>query len=486
MTSTLSGGEARRVDLAATLLKRPDILLLDEPTNQIDARNILWLEDFLEHYGGSCVLVTHDRYFLDRIVTRIVEIDHNALYMFPGNYTRFLEHKTNLIEQQVREETGRQAILRRELAWVMQGARARTTKEKARMDKFKELQAQAPPPIPKEIQFEIPTPKRLGKKVLEAHSIVKRYGDRVLFRDFTIIVQHGMRVGVIGPNGCGKTTLLRVLMRLERPDKGKVVAGDNTQFLYVDQTHGDVNLDQTILEYVSDGAQFWEFAEYDRGDARRIYVPGYLERFLFDRAAVLTPMRNLSGGELARIDLAKKLLRGGNFIVLDEPTNDLDLPTLRVIEEAILAFDGCALIVSHDRYFLNRTCTHIVSFEGEGNVLVLAGNYDDYAQYKVAHPAPAGEAPSKPPRGEQAAPRAGRRGGLTWSEKQELARMDAQIEEAEGAVARLESEVGAPGFYRADSAAKKKGLAALDAAKERVESLYTRWQELESRRAAGS
>jgi len=486
MVSTLSGGEARRVDLAATLLKRPDILLLDEPTNQIDAASIQWLEDFLEHYEGSCVLVTHDRYFLDRIVTRIVEIDHNALYTFPGNYTRFLEYKTNLIGQQAREEAGRQAILRRELAWVMRGARARTTKEKARLDKFKELQAQAPPPIPKEIQFEIPTPKRLGKRVLEAHSIAKRYGDQVLFRDFTMIVQHGMRVGMIGPNGCGKTTLLRVLMRLELADKGKVVVGDNTQFLYVDQTHGDVNLDQTILEYVSDGAQFWEFAEYDRAEARRIYVPGYLERFLFDRASVLTPMRNLSGGELARIDLAKKLLRGGNFIVLDEPTNDLDLPTLRVVEEAILSLDGCALIVSHDRYFLNRTCTHVVSFEGDGKVLLLAGNYDDYLRYKETHPAPVEEAPSKSARHEQAAPRKTRRGGLTWAEKQELTRMDAQIEEAEDEVARLEFEVGAPGFYRADSAAIKGGLAALDAAKRRVEALYARWQELESRRAAGS
>ena len=485
LTGTLSGGEARRVDLAATLLKRPDVLLLDEPTNQIDARNIQWLEGFLEHYEGSCVLVTHDRYFLDRIVNRIVEIDHNALYTFPGNYTRFLEHKTNLIEQQAREEVGRQAILRRELAWVMRGARARTTKEKARLDKFKELQAQAPPPIPKEIQFEIPTPKRLGKKVLEAHSIGKRYGDQVLFRDFTMIVQHGMRVGVIGPNGCGKTTLLRVLMRIEHPDKGKVVVGDNTQFLYVDQTHGDVNLEQTILKYVSDGAEFWEFAEYDRAEARRIYVPGYLERFLFDRASVLTPMHNLSGGELARIDLAKKLLRGGNFIVLDEPTNDLDLPTLRVIEEAILSFDGCALIVSHDRYFLNRTCTHIVSFEGDGKVLVLAGNYDDYLRYNETHPAPV-EDPSKPASRQQAMPRAARRGGLNWNEKQELARMDAQIEETEDEVARLEAEVGAPGFYRADAAAIKGGLAALDAAKKRVETLYARWQELESRKAAGS
>jgi len=472
VVGSLSGGELRRVDLAATLLGRPDVLLLDEPTNQLDTRNVQWIEDFLEAYRGSCMLVTHDRYFLYRIVTRIAEIDENRLYAFPGNYTRFLEYKAGIHEHQARTEANRQAALRRELAWLRRGPKARTTKQKARIQRYHELEEQGATSAHAEFSFAIPQPRRLGKRILEAQEIGHGYGKRMLFHGLSVIMQKHMRVGIIGPNGCGKTTLLRILMGRERPNEGEVVLGDATEFLYVDQTREEVHPDTTILEHVSNGLVHWP-----TGDAR-LYVPGYLEQFLFDRDSVHMPMRNLSGGELGRIELAKKLLRGGNVLVLDEPTNDLDLPTLRVLEEAVVGFPGCALVVSHDRYFLNRVCTHMIAFVGRGRVEFLAGNYDDYLLYTQRH-APAPRA-KKPPKPRPAKPKAVAR-GLTWKEKKELAGIEGAIQETEAELGALEGQVATPEFYRREPAHIKDTLAALEDTKKRAETLYDRWQELEQR-----
>lgn len=480
----LSGGEARRVDLAATLLGEPDVLLLDEPTNHIDADSAMWIEKYLAGYTGACVLVTHDRYFLDQVVTRIVEIDRSRLLSFPGNYEQFLDYKAQILEVEARTESARQSELRRELVWLRRGPKARTTKAKSRVDRVEALAAQAPPEIPVDARFEIPQPHRLGNRVIEAEQLKCVADGRVLFDKLSLILQRGMRLGIAGPNGCGKTTLVRVLMRQQRPDAGEVRVGELTEFLYVDQAHEEIDPSRSVLDFVSGGSNYWDVGE------KRIYVPGYLERLLFDMDSVRAPMRNLSGGERNRVMLAKKLLRGGNVLVLDEPTNDLDLSTLRVLEEAILAFDGCAILVSHDRYFLNRLCTHLIVFEeGKTQPYFSAGNYDDYLRVREEQAAAerartAGDRKAVQAGGgpAQAAASTGNGAkGLTYNEKRELAAMEADIEAAEAEVARIEAEMAAPEFYSQPHDDVRVVLDALDNAKKKSAALYARWEELEAR-----
>ncbi len=475
--NTLSGGESRRVDLATKLIQRPDLLLLDEPTNQIDTKSVEWIERFLENYTGSCVLVTHDRYFLDRVVTRIVEITTGRLFSFPGNYEQFLEYKTQVLATEARSESNRQSLLRRELAWFRRGCKARSTKQKARIQRLDQLEDAAPIATTQELSFVIPEPRLLGKRILEVNDIARGYDNKPLFRDVSILMQRGMRVGIVGPNGCGKTTLLRTLMGLDEPDSGTIERGEATEFLYVDQTREDVDPDMSILKFVSNGARHWEVGE------QRLYVPGYLEGFLFDRASVDMPMRNLSGGECNRINLARKLLRGGNFLILDEPTNDLDLATLRVLEEAILAFKGCVLVVSHDRYFLNRVCTHMFVFEEGGCVTPITGNYDDYQLYVERREAAAAKAVAAA-KSTKSKPRTSTSRGLTWHEKKELAGIEEAILEAEDEVARQDAAINVPGFYEQDYEQVQKILDERQAAQTLAESLYARWEYLEQRQAA--
>ena len=476
---TLSGGELRRLDLATKLIDHPDVLLLDEPTNHIDTRSAEWIENFLERYVGSCVLVTHDRYFLDRVVNRIIELEFNMVYSFPGNYQRFLEYKSQVEDSIQRSEDNRSRLIRRELAWYRRGAKARSTKQKARIDRLQTAQEQEGPGQHREFTFEIPKSRHLGKTILEAQQIAYGFDDTKLFERFTLLMQKGMRVGIIGPNGSGKSTLLRVLMGLEAPQKGRVIIGDTTDFIYVDQNHEDIEPERSILDYVSEGAERWEIA------GRNLYVPSYLEKFLFDKSTLRMPIGNLSGGERNRLNMVKKLLRGGNFLVLDEPTNDLDLYTLRVLEDTIDAFEGCALIVSHDRFFLNRICTHLIVFERGGGLHLITGNYDDYLQYKAriqveAVQARQHSAASKPPT-EKRKPRSDRPQKLTYKEQMELADMEDKILQAEGEAEELQSRIHQPDFYQQDSDAIRSILADFEAAQAQVEALYQRWEDLESR-----
>ncbi len=476
---TLSGGELRRLDLATKLIDHPDVLLLDEPTNHIDTRSAEWIENFLERYVGSCVLVTHDRYFLDRVVNRIIELEFNMVYSFPGNYQRFLEYKSQVEDSIQRSEDNRSRLIRRELAWYRRGAKARSTKQKARIDRLQTAQEQEGPGQHREFTFEIPKSRHLGKTILEAQQIAYGFDDTKLFERFTLLMQKGMRVGIIGPNGSGKSTLLRVLMGLEAPQKGRVIIGDTTDFIYVDQNHEDIEPERSILDYVSEGAERWEIA------GRNLYVPSYLEKFLFDKSTLRMPIGNLSGGERNRLNMVKKLLRGGNFLVLDEPTNDLDLYTLRVLEDTIDAFEGCALIVSHDRFFLNRICTHLIVFERGGGQHLITGNYDDYLQYKAriqveAVQARQHSAASKPPT-EKRKPRSDRPQKLTYKEQMELADMEDKILQAEGEAEELQSRIHQPDFYQQDSDAIRSILADFEAAQAQVEALYQRWEDLESR-----
>lgn len=478
--TSLSGGELRRVDLAHKLLQHPDVLILDEPTNHIDTASVEWIERFLEKYEGSCVLVTHDRFFLDRIVNRIVEIEFNKLYSYPGTYARFLEYKTQVEHTEGQAESNRLALLRRELAWYRRGAKARSTKQKARIDRFKDVQEQGPPLKHREFVFEIPEPTRLGKTILEARDITYAIGGRDLIKNFTLIMQADMRVGILGPNGAGKTTLLKALMGEGKPRKGRIVIGQNTRFLYVDQKHEDVDRDMSIIDFVSEGARYWDVG------GRRIFIPSYLSNFLFDGNAIDTPIGRLSGGEFNRLDMVKKLLHGGNFLVLDEPTNDLDLYTLRVLEETIDAFDGCAMIVSHDRYFLNRVCTHILVFEPDGKLVLLPGDYDDYLLYRGQQAddakAAARDARTSAVVGEPAASkRAGAK--LSYREKQELDGMESAITAAEARVRELEALIQAPDFYESGRAAVEKALQDLNGAQSHVEILFQRWEALEHRKA---
>jgi energy-dependent translational throttle protein EttA len=370
-----SGGEMRRVSLVKAILRHPDLLILDEPTNHLDAESVLWLENFLGRYDGSYILVTHDRYFLDNVATRMLEVDAGVIRSYDGNYSSFLEQKAK--QKQIRDRTDANLMkaIERELTWIRSSPAARRKKSKARITAFGKLQEQADNiERPLEMELRLPFGPRLGSKVLEIRDIAKGFGEKQLFKNFSFEMQPGAIVGITGANGLGKTTLIKMIMGQETPDEGEIEHGKNTNICYVDQTRNTLNADKTVYEEVSQGAEFIAYGD------KNISIRHYLARFLFSGSIQQTKVGKLSGGERNRVQLAKFLRKPSNFVILDEPTNDLDLITLRVLEEALETFPGCAIVITHDRYFLDRVATHILAFEGAGKIYECYGSWDTYLE----------------------------------------------------------------------------------------------------------
>ena len=478
----LSGGEKRRVALCRALASQPDLLLLDEPTNHLDAESIRWLEEFLRTFAGAVIFVTHDRYFLDLIATRILEIDQGRCFSHPGNYTAYLESKA--IRQQIAEqsERRRQRFLREELEWVRAGVKARTTKSRHRLDQFYAIAGLEAPPEEREMDLLIPPPPDLGNVVVELENAGLNIGPaaapRWLFRHLDLILRPGQCTGIVGRNGVGKTTLLKVCLGTLAPTEGSAVIGKKVRANYIDQTRMVLDGTGTLLDEVADGNEKILFGNQTLG------ARAYLRRFLFSDQRINERVDLLSGGERARLMLAKVLKTGGNLIVLDEPTNDLDLPSLRMLEEALADFDGTVLVVSHDRYFLDRVCDQIVAFEDNG-VVVQPGNYSYYlekrhareardrtfalaANREAAARAKAAAAPAAKPR------------KFTAAMERELAAIEATILAAELEVAGIESLLNDPAFHSNRFTEVPATVARMATAKARVAGLYLRWEELEA------
>ncbi|WP_417622298.1 energy-dependent translational throttle protein EttA [Parasphingorhabdus sp.] len=373
----LSGGEKRRVALCRLLLEKPSILLLDEPTNHLDAESVAWLENHLREYPGNVIMVTHDRYFLDNVVNWMLELDRGRYYVYEGNYSLYLEKKAKRLEQEAREDKGKQKAINDELAWMRQNPKGRQTKSKARIKSFDQLVEAQENRDPGKAQILIQTPERLGGKVIEVNDISKAYGDKLLFEHLSFTLPPGGIVGVIGPNGAGKSTLFKMLIGQEQPDSGTIEIGDTVKLGYVDQSRDDLDPNKNVWEAVSDGHDYMTLGKHEMS------TRAYVGAFNFKGTDQQKKVGQLSGGERNRVHMARMLKEGGNVLLLDEPTNDLDVETLSALEEALESFAGCAVVISHDRFFLDRLATHILSFEGDSHVEWFEGNFEAYEEDKV-------------------------------------------------------------------------------------------------------
>ncbi len=376
-TACLSGGERRRVALCRLLLQAPDVLLLDEPTNHLDAESIDWLEQHLQQYAGTVIAVTHDRYFLDHVAGWILELDRGEGIPWKGNYSSWLEQKTRRLEMEEKVASKRRKTLQRELEWVRMAPKARQAKGKARLNAYDRLLGEDVKEKEERLEIFIPNGPRLGNKVIEARHVAKAYGEKLLFDDLNFTLPPAGIVGVIGPNGAGKTTLFRLIMGLEQPDSGTFEVGETVKLAYVDQQHRDIDPDKTVYQVISGGNELL------RMGGRDVNARAYLSRFNFSGADQEKKCGVLSGGERNRLHLALALKEEGNVLLLDEPTNDIDVNTLRALEEGLEDFAGCAVVISHDRWFLDRICTHILAFEGDSNVFFFEGSYTDYEANKL-------------------------------------------------------------------------------------------------------
>ncbi|MBS0659482.1 MAG: ABC-F family ATP-binding cassette domain-containing protein [Verrucomicrobia bacterium] len=480
LVGPLSGGEKRRVALCRALAAQPDLLLLDEPTNHLDADTIRWLEEFLRDFQGAVIFVTHDRYFLDVIATRIIELDAGRAFAHPGNYTAFLEAKA--VRRQIAEqsERRRQRFLREELEWVRAGVRAQRSKSRHRLDSFYAVEGLEAPPEEREMDLLLPPAPEIGNEAVELKHVGARVAEpdgteRWLFRRLSLVLKPGTCTGIVGPNGAGKTTLLRLCMGEREPDEGSVSIAKKAQFNYIDQARLQLNGSGRVIDEVSDADEVTFFGD------QKISARGYLRRFLFQDERANERVDRLSGGERARLMLAKVLRRGGNVIILDEPTNDLDLPSLRMLEEALVDFDGCVLVVSHDRYFLDRVCDQVVAFE-DGGLFVQPGNYSYYLEKRREREQALRQRAALPPSA-STAPAATREKPkkLTFKERQELDGMEAQIMAAEERVSELDATLNDPAFYVTRSQEAAGLIDELESARAEVARLYARWEELGQR-----
>ncbi len=376
--TSLSGGEKRRIALTRLLLEKPDILLLDEPTNHLDAESVAWLEKHLVDYKGNVILVTHDRYFLDNVVSWILELDRGRYFVYEGNYSTYLEKKAKRLEQESREDAGRQKAIKDELDWIRQSPKARQTKSKARIKSFDQLVEAQENRTPGKAQIVIQIPERLGSKVIEVKNVSKAYGDKLLFENLSFTIPQGGIVGVIGPNGAGKSTLFRLITGQETPDSGEVEIGETVKLGFVDQSRDDLDPNKNVWEEISGGADFMKLGKHETP------TRAYVGAFNFKGTDQQKKVGLLSGGERNRVHMAKMLKEGGNVLLLDEPTNDLDVETLSALEEALESFAGCAVVISHDRFFLDRLATHILAFEGDSHVEWFEGNFESYEEDKIA------------------------------------------------------------------------------------------------------
>ncbi len=372
----LSGGEKRRVALCRLLLSQPDMLLLDEPTNHLDAESVAWLEKYLKDYKGTVVMVTHDRYFLDNVTGWILELDRGYGIPYEGNYSSWLEQKQKRLEQEAKEETSRQKTLAEELEWIRKNPKARQAKSKARINAYEELLNEASKDKITQAHINIPMTERLGDLVIEANNISKGFGDKLLIENLSFKIPKGAIVGIIGPNGAGKTTLFKMITGQEQPDSGTIRIGDTVDLGYVDQTRDELSADKTVWEEISDGLDIIELGK------KQMPSRAYVGQFNFKGSDQQKKVGQLSGGERNRVHLAKMLRKGANVIMLDEPTNDLDVDTLRSLEEGIMAYPGCVLVTSHDRWFLDRLATHILAYEGDSQVVWFEGNFEEYEKDK--------------------------------------------------------------------------------------------------------